>query len=335
MASFENDYLNPKRQQQRQIAEQDFASASQANKAATDEYLGDMSAVFQQVANNLNRSTDRQIKQLSQDYQYAYDKNAIQQLANERQVADRMSQMGLTDSGLNRTQQAAINLQRTNADQAVTQQKNAQVNALQSALMEQLAKNQQSRISTEAQARLNLANRNQDLYTSLMQNADSLAGSLASNQYSADQQLEAAKAQAAADAQAAQQSALLKQYELGLKYGNGGVNQELVASMAKTMYGDGDRGTSYGDAWNQAYNLVTGKPDYNRLFSEAKNILDGTSTSSKPQSLDPISIAGYGAERAKRLQAEKRVAELLQASINQGIITDEDASRILISLGLN
>ena len=104
MEDYTNNYYDPKRQQLRQMAEQDYANASQANQRTTDQYLGDMRAVYDQVVNDLRHGTEQQLQKLPQDYQYAYDKNEIQQLINERQVADRMSQLGLTDSGLNRTQ---------------------------------------------------------------------------------------------------------------------------------------------------------------------------------------------------------------------------------------
>ena len=185
MSDYIKDHYNPNREAMRQNAQNDYNSAAGAYQAATDQYLSDMNAVYEQAARDLKRAADQQKKQLPQDYQYAYDKNAIQQAVNERQVADRMARMGLADSGLNRTQQTAINLQRSNADQAVAMQKNAQLGALQAALLEQLSQNRQSRLSAENQARYNLAQRNQELYTNLMNNADSKALSVAGTTYNA------------------------------------------------------------------------------------------------------------------------------------------------------
>ena len=56
-----------------------------------------------------------QIEQLPSQYQKLYDTNAVQELVNRRQVQETMANMGLTDSGLNRTQQTAIAIQRGNA----------------------------------------------------------------------------------------------------------------------------------------------------------------------------------------------------------------------------
>ena len=199
MAKSYTDYYNEQRNTLRQGAQNDYNQAAAANQAATDQYLADIDAIYKENARQLEHSYEQQKAQLPQDYQYAYDKNAIQQAINEREVAGRMEQLGLTDSGLNRTQQAAINVQRSNADAAVTQQQNAQLNALTSALYEQLSQNRANQTAGAAQARYDLASRNQDLYNSYMSNADSMAASIASNLYSADQQRAAAEAQAAAE----------------------------------------------------------------------------------------------------------------------------------------
>lgn len=48
------------------------------------------------------------IAEAEKAYDDSYRENAIQKLINERQVAESMANMGLTDSGLNRTQQTAV-----------------------------------------------------------------------------------------------------------------------------------------------------------------------------------------------------------------------------------
>lgn len=259
MASF-NEHYTTNRNTFRQQAEESYNQAAAANQSATDQYLADIDAIYKENARQLEHSYEQQKAQLPQDYQYAYDKNAIQQAINEREVAGRMEQLGLTDSGLNRTQQAAINVQRSNADAAVTQQQNAQLNALTSALYEQLSQNRANQTAGAAQARYDLASRNQDLYNSYMSNADSMAASIASNLYSADQQRAAAEAQAAAEQRQAYYDYLLeaqKSSTSGMTYQD---LSDLAWNMAKN---DADNyrissGQSVYDVYNTYLNDLMG-----------------------------------------------------------------------------
>lgn len=326
MADFANDYLNPARESIRGQSKAYYDQASQINQAATDQYIADNAAMHEEAARRYQANMRQELQKLPQDYQFAYGKNEVQQRINERQLADRMSQMGLTDSGLNRTQQTAINLQRSNADAAVTQQKTAQQNALQQALMEQLAANEQQRVSFENQAKYELAQRNQSLADALFQNSENQAYSIASSMYSADQQRAAAEAQAQADAWRAQNEAALKQYELGLKYGTNGTDYNLVRQMASDIYGDGSK-TSYTDAWNQAYNLLNESPAYNTALNSAKQIAD---------SIWKESNAGMGPIQNANIEDKVReaVAQELGRYVSNGEISEAEADKIVSSLNL-
>ena len=57
---------------------------------------------------------DKQIEQKESEYADSYQKNAVQKLINEKQIAERNANLGLTDSGLNRTQQTAAQLSYAN-----------------------------------------------------------------------------------------------------------------------------------------------------------------------------------------------------------------------------
>lgn len=70
----------------------------------------------QQLIDSVNAAIDRttaastkpyqtQIEQLPEAYQKQFDANAVQELVGRRKVEEAMANMGLTDSGLNRTQQ--------------------------------------------------------------------------------------------------------------------------------------------------------------------------------------------------------------------------------------
>ena len=57
---------------------------------------------------------NRQINETENSYEDLYRENAVQKLINEREVAENMANLGLTDSGLNRTQQTAVQLSYAN-----------------------------------------------------------------------------------------------------------------------------------------------------------------------------------------------------------------------------
>ena len=93
----------------------------------------------QQLIDSVNAAIDRttaastkpyqtQMDQLPEAYQKQFDANAVQELVGRRKVEEAMANMGLTDSGLNRTQQTALSVQRGNADAAarLEQQKKTQ-----------------------------------------------------------------------------------------------------------------------------------------------------------------------------------------------------------------
>lgn len=69
-------------------------------------------------------------------YYAAYGDNAVQRAINERNIRTSMAQQGITDSGLNRTQLSAVELQKANADLAVGLQRQSYLNKIKSQLNE-------------------------------------------------------------------------------------------------------------------------------------------------------------------------------------------------------
>ena len=88
---------------------------------------------------------NRQIVSAGNSYDAAYSDNAVQQAINERSIRESMAGSGLNDSGLNRTQTTALYLQKANADNAVTMQKNSFINKVRSALSDNKYTAEQSR----------------------------------------------------------------------------------------------------------------------------------------------------------------------------------------------
>lgn len=159
------------------------SSASQT----LDGYTGKTDAAYKQAVDDINQQAADQIKQLDQKYDPIFAKNDLQQRVNERQLAERMQQMGLSHSGLNRTQQTALMLQRSNADQSAARQMNAE-----SAQIRQQAKSavnalNQQKLQGQADALYDMGKLKQNAFLSLLNAANDRNSSFANTYYSGQQ----------------------------------------------------------------------------------------------------------------------------------------------------
>lgn len=84
----------------------------------------------QQTQNTYNR----QIQDTNNSYEDMYRENAVQKLINEREIAEDMAGLGLTDSGLNRTQQTAVQLSYANGKNKIDVNRQKAVDTLTAAL---------------------------------------------------------------------------------------------------------------------------------------------------------------------------------------------------------
>lgn len=170
-------------------------------------------ATIQQINEAIDRATNAsvnpyktQMEQLPAQYQKLFDTNAVQELVGRKQVQEAMANMGLTDSGLNRTQQTALSLQRGNADyntRLAQQQKTQELQDKISQLMEAGAAQKQQQETT---IRGNTANWYNDLLSSYYGNAVQQGTDL----YNNDQERAAALAEAKIQQQAAAETAAAK-----------------------------------------------------------------------------------------------------------------------------
>ncbi|MBQ2704731.1 MAG: hypothetical protein IJF58_04200 [Clostridia bacterium] len=81
------------------------------------------------------------IGKLSGKYRSIYDENAVKQYIGERKVAENMANLGLTDSGLNRTQQTALGVSRGNADYNTRLQYESAVRSIEQSVRDEIAAN--------------------------------------------------------------------------------------------------------------------------------------------------------------------------------------------------
>lgn len=81
----------------------------------------------------------KKIGDTAESYDDAYKKNETQRFVNSRALERRMAEMGLTDSGLNRTQQTALQLSYGNQNANITMQKQKAIDTLAAAMSSEVA----------------------------------------------------------------------------------------------------------------------------------------------------------------------------------------------------
>ncbi len=103
------------------IDQMNALSFDDEKKEQREKYKPDMqadidlsNAGYDSQINSTQKYYDKQIGDAKTAYDSEYQKNAVQKLINEKKIAERNANLGLTDSGLNRTQQTAAQLSYAN-----------------------------------------------------------------------------------------------------------------------------------------------------------------------------------------------------------------------------
>lgn len=220
------------------------------------------------------------------------DLNDLDERVQRRQLAENMANAGLTDSGLNRTQQTALSLQRGNADAASRRSSEEYVRAAQNAIDQILADAAQQKAQQEVSTR--------STTDTWYQNAlDSLAGSArsaASQDYHAEQQAaadiakaklaeETARYKAAMEAAAKQSDnseARSKYAQALMSTSKGGYSEKNAWAAAYARYPTGDEKTNtYYTAYNNAMNDGYSEQQAEAIAEAAVNGTDPTATLAK------------------------------------------------------
>ena len=166
MGNYYNEYYN----QNLKKTQDEIKKQQDQNTATSNAYVADLNAIVDKNISNSVNKVQGEIDKLPTQYQSGFDANAIQQKINERQVAERMANMGMTNSGLNRTQQTAINIQRSNADAALRTQINSATNSLKQQIADLYASGESQKAENSAKARYDLEQKNQAVYENMMNN---------------------------------------------------------------------------------------------------------------------------------------------------------------------
>ncbi len=133
-----------------------------------------IAAVNETAAKNKQTITDNynaQINEAETQYDDQYRINAVQKLINERQVAESMANAGLTNSGLNRTQQTAVQLSYANNKAQLDRQKQSAIDNLNREMNAYLTEVETSASSSIASIE-DTYNQNRQSYVTAMQQAD-------------------------------------------------------------------------------------------------------------------------------------------------------------------
>ena len=96
---------------------------------------------------------DRQIKETNNSYEDMYRENAVQKLINEREIAEDMANSGLTDSGLNRTQQTAVQLSYANGKNKIDVNRQKAVDTLAASLADAISSIDANKLSAAEKIR--------------------------------------------------------------------------------------------------------------------------------------------------------------------------------------
>ena len=84
------------------------------NKSKLDEQLKTSDSNFEAQKSQDTSTINKEIDDTKSSYDDLYQENAVQKIVNEREISENMANLGLTDSGLDRTQQTAVQLSYAN-----------------------------------------------------------------------------------------------------------------------------------------------------------------------------------------------------------------------------
>lgn len=250
MANSAQEYIDKLYNQSQGVAGQ----LHEQRKKSDDEVIQQINAAIDRATASSTNPYKTQMEQLPSQYQSLFDANAVQELVGRRQVQEAMANMGLTDSGLNRTQQTALSVQRGNADASVRlaqQQKTQELQDKISQLVENAAAQKQQQ---EASIRANTS----DWYNTLLSNFYSTAQQQGTGLYNAEQERAAAAAEAerqrliaAADAEAkAKQQNFENQLSIAKILQDSGASSEEVNRYLQRAASGAGNGTLISDTTN-------------------------------------------------------------------------------------
>ena len=211
------------------------------------------------------------------------DLNDLDERVQRRQLAENMANAGLTDSGLNRTQQTALSLQRGNADAASRRSSEEYVRAAQNAIDQILADAAQQKAQQEANAR----STTDTWYQNALDSLASSARSAASQDYHAEQQSAADIAKAKLAEETARYKAAM---EAATKQSD---NSEARSKYAQALMSTSKGGYSEKNAWAAAYaRYPTGDEKTNTYYTAYNNAMNNGYSEQQAEAIAEAAVNG-------------------------------------------
>lgn len=305
--SIEKQQMDKAKQQQSQYE----TERNQQSQAMIDQINQAIDAATRPV----QQQYQQQIENVPEQYKKLYSANAVQQMVGRKLLEEQMANMGLTNSGLNRTQQTALTLQRGNADNSVRTQEQAARDELNAALSKLLAdaaaqKQQQAAQITNQAASDILGNR-----TNLFNNAVNAAV----EEYNAILQNEIAKQQLAQQQAQLRAEQELKQKQLEQEQARWQAEQELQQKQLELEQ------ANLPERYKQeAVQILLGQ---GYTYPEAHNMVFGNGAAGSSGGFNGSSNAG-GAVSYSGLKAKNgmSVAELVDRVKRQALSGDFDGA---------
>ena len=134
---------------QEEAEQQQLAYAAARQQRAQDTITALTTATAREIG-SLQQRYRTQAERTENDYRSLYDENAIKERVARLNVEEAMTNMGLTDSGLSRTQQTALSATRMRADAQASAEKQAALDALLLSLNESVANSHQTLLERSA-----------------------------------------------------------------------------------------------------------------------------------------------------------------------------------------
>lgn len=182
-----------------------YDSNEQLNKRL-NESISENNELYKNSEKKIREAYNTQIKDSLDNYEDEYRENAVQSKINEFYVAEEMANMGLTDSGFNRSQITANKLLYSNQKAKISKQRQSMVDKLTSEMNSYIAENENSRLSREAE----LKNTDSQYRDSLAVNEYNSRITADAEKYAAEKEIEYIKEQNEAAKEAEEAAYIIK-----------------------------------------------------------------------------------------------------------------------------
>lgn len=270
MASYDEYYRANLENGQKRLDEENAAA-----KKRDEELMRQIGAAIDQSAGAQENTYQQSIDAAPSRFQSAYDANTIGELIGRRQLQESMANLGLTDSGLSRTQDTALTVARQNADASTRAGQTEYVNKMKSAIDTVRA----NAAAQKAEKQIALDAERDSWYRKAIAQMQSDAQTAAAKAWEADQTYAAEKYKADTEAAAAVEKARYEALAAQAKASStaGSKNDQNRLSYAKALM---TKGLSEGEAWTYAvarypYDETTDRNrqtnSYSSAYANAKN----------------------------------------------------------------